>query len=225
MRAAWAKRLRPIEGLLPGRLQIHEIFATIQGEGTRAGLACTMVRTTGCNLRCGYCDTRDAFAGGRTASVTQVLAEVRALGHSLVEVTGGEPLAQPAVPELLGALCDAGHTVLLETSGSLSIDTVDPRVIRIVDIKTPSSGEADANLWANVEHLTERDEVKLVIGDRADYDWAKRIIAEHDLAGRAVVLLGAVWGALDPSVLADWILADRLPVRLQLQLHKLLGVP
>jgi 7-carboxy-7-deazaguanine synthase len=225
MHASWARRLQPLAGLPPDQLQIHEIFTTIQGEGTRAGLACTLVRTTGCNLRCTWCDTRDAFAGGKRATVAEVLETVGGHGLDLVEVTGGEPLVQPAVLPLLAALCDAGHTVLLETSGSLPVAGVDRRVVKILDLKAPASGEVNANLWDNLEHLQPHDEVKVILADRSDYEWARATVIERDLGARATVLFGAAWGSLESRTLAEWILADRLPVRLQLQLHKLLGLP
>ncbi len=203
-------------------LTVCEIFRSIQGEGTRAGLACGFVRLAGCNLRCAWCDTSYAWEGGREMAVDDVLAEVAELAVPRVEVTGGEPLIQPAAFELLRRLCDAGFETLLETNGSQDISAVDPRVVRVVDLKCPSSGHADANRWANVPHLTARDEVKFVLADRADYDFARAAVAEHALAARCAVVFQPVHGRLAPATLAEWILADRLDVRLGIQLHKLL---
>jgi 7-carboxy-7-deazaguanine synthase len=203
-------------------VRVCEIFRSIQGEGTRAGLPCAFVRLAGCNLRCAWCDTPYARDDGRERSVDDVLAEVAGLGAPRVEVTGGEPLIQPAAFELLSRLCDAGFETLLETNGSRDISAVDPRVVRIVDVKCPSSGHADANLWTNIPHLTSRDEVKLVLADRADYDFARAAVAEHALAARCAVVFQPVRGRLEPATLAGWILADHLDVRLGLQLHKLL---
>ena len=203
-------------------LTVCEIFRSIQGEGTRAGLACGFVRLAGCNLRCAWCDTSYAWEGGREMAVDDVLAEVAELAVPRVEVTGGEPLIQPAAFELLRRLCDAGFETLLETNGSQDISAVDPRVVRVVDLKCPSSGHADANRWANVPHLTARDEVKFVLADRADYDFARAAVAEHTLGKRCAVVFQPVHGRLAPATLAEWILADRLDVRLGIQLHKLL---
>jgi len=203
-------------------LTVCEIFRSIQGEGTRAGLACGFVRLAGCNLRCAWCDTSYAWEGGREMAVDDVLAEVAELAVPRVEVTGGEPLIQPAAFELLRRLCDAGFETLLETNGSQDISAVDPRVVRVVDLKCPSSGHADANRWANVPHLTARDEVKFVLADRADYDFARAAAAEHTLGKRCAVVFQPVHGRLAPATLAEWILADRLDVRLGIQLHKLL---
>ncbi len=218
-------RLAPLAGLAADELLVSEIFASLQGESTYAGARCAMVRLTGCNLRCRWCDTAYAFAGGEVMRVAAVVERVAALAVPLVEVTGGEPLAQPAALALLRALCDAGHTVLLETSGSLPIGAVDPRVIKIVDFKAPSSGETEANDWGNVAALAAHDQVKLVLADRRDFDWAARLIAEERLAERCVVLLSPVWGELEPRTLAEWLLAERLPARLGVQLHKLLWGP
>ncbi len=202
-------------------LIIHEIYASIQGESSFAGLPCTFVRTTGCNLRCSWCDTPQAFHGGQKLSRHEVLAQALGFGTPLVELTGGEPLLQAAVPELLRELCEAGKTVLIETSGERDITRLDPRVHRIVDLKAPGSGEHTRNRWENLGHLTSRDEVKLVLRDRADYDWARAVIAEHALASRVgQVLLSPVHGVLDPRELVSWVLEDRLPVRVNLQLHK-----
>ena len=204
------------------RLRITEIFASLQGESTRVGLPTVFVRLTGCPLRCSWCDTAYAFSGGETRTLDDILAEVAGHGLRHVCVTGGEPLAQKGCLALLAALCDAGHDVSLETSGALDIAGVDPRVSRIVDLKAPGSGELARNRWENLALLNARDELKFVLADATDYDWARRQIAEHRLADRCTVLLSPVAGALDPADLAGWIVRDRLPVRFQLQLHKLL---
>ena len=202
-------------------LLIHEIYASIQGESTFAGLACTFVRTSTCNLRCRWCDTPQAFTGGSRMKRADVLERALATQTPLVELTGGEPLLQPAVPRLLEELCDAGRTVLIETSGERDISVCDPRVHRIMDLKAPGSGESARNRWANVDHLSRRDEVKVVLADRADYEWARAVVAEHRLDERvAAVLFSCAFGALEPRDLAAWILEDHLPVRLQLQAHK-----
>jgi len=203
-------------------LRITEIFCSLQGESSLVGLPTVFVRLTGCPLRCGYCDTSYAFKGGETRALDTILEEVAAFGVEHVTVTGGEPLAQKDCSLLLVALCDAGYRVSLETSGALDIADVDKRVKRVMDIKTPSSGEVDRNLWSNLELLTSADEVKFVIGDRDDYDWSKAILREHALVSRCSVLFSPVYEALEARMLADWIIADRLPVRFQIQLHKLL---
>ena len=204
------------------RLRITEIFASLQGESTRVGLPTVFVRLTGCPLRCSWCDTAYAFSGGETRTLDDILAEVAGHGLRHVCVTGGEPLAQKGCLALLAALCDAGHDVSLETSGALDIAGVDPRVSRIVDLKVPGSGELARNRLENLALLNARDELKFVLADATDYDWARRQIAEHRLAERCTVLLSPVAGALDPADLAGWIVRDRLPVRFQLQLHKIL---
>ncbi|MCC6680285.1 MAG: radical SAM protein [Phycisphaeraceae bacterium] len=220
-------------------LKINEIFFSIQGESTRAGEPCVFVRLTGCHLRCGYCDTEYAFYEGRMWSVHEVLAEVEKIGRGcrLVEVTGGEPLLQPAVHPLMTRLCDVGHTVLLETSGACDIAPCDRRVVRIMDLKTPGSGQVERNLWSNIEQLTRRDEVKFVLCDRGDYDWMKSVLTEHNLPQRvAAVLVSAVHdvpqgrelpgsAGLSLRDLSQWVLADGLPVRVQVQLHKLIWDP
>ncbi len=204
-------------------LRITEIFASIQGETTFSGLPTTFVRLTGCPLRCTYCDTEYAFHGGERMAVDAVMEAVATHGLNAVCVTGGEPLAQPEVHTLLAGLCDAGYRVSLETSGALDIAAVDERVARIVDFKTPASGECSRNLWSNVGHLRSLDEVKFVVCDREDYDWARFKIDEHDLSRRAgEVLLSPSADALAPAELAAWIVEDRLPVRMQLQLHKVI---
>jgi 7-carboxy-7-deazaguanine synthase len=202
-------------------LQIHEIYASIQGESSFAGLPCTFVRTTGCNLRCTWCDTPQAFHGGTKMSRAEVLQAALAHETPLVELTGGEPLLQASVLPLLRELCDAGRTVLIETSGERDISGIDARVHRIVDIKAPGSGEHHRVRWENLPQLTPRDEVKLVLRDRADYDWAKDLIAREALHTRAgQVLLSPVHGELDPRTLVAWVLSDRVPARVNLQLHK-----
>ena len=203
-------------------LRITEIFCSLQGESSLVGLPTVFVRLTGCPLRCGYCDTSYAFKGGETRALDTILEEVAAFGVEHVTVTGGEPLAQKDCSLVLVALCDAGYRVSLETSGALDIADVDKRVKRVMDIKTPSSGEVERNLWSNLELLTSADEVKFVIGDRDDYDWSKAILREHALVSRCSVLFSPVYEALEARMLADWIIADRLPVRFQIQLHKLL---
>jgi 7-carboxy-7-deazaguanine synthase len=203
-------------------LRITEIFCSLQGESSLVGLPTVFVRLTGCPLRCGYCDTTYAFKGGETLELDTVLEQVAAFGVEHVTVTGGEPLAQTSCHALLVALCDAGYRVSLETSGALDIADVDERVKRVMDIKTPSSGEVDRNLWSNLKLLVPDDEVKFVIGDRDDYKWSKGILSEHSLASRCGVLFSPVYGVLEAGTLADWIVDDRLPVRFQIQLHKLL---
>jgi 7-carboxy-7-deazaguanine synthase len=215
----------PLMKNTPGTLVVHEIFHSIQGESTRAGLPCVFVRLTYCNIRCTYCDTEYAFYDGTVRTIDEILDAVRAYGCPLVEVTGGEPLFQENATELLRRLCDAGYEVLLETGGTLDISQVDPRVRRIVDLKTPSSGMEKKNHWPNIAHLTERDEVKFVIGDREDYEWTKETIARHGLTRRSAVLLSVVSGKLEPAALASWILEDRLKVRFQLQMHKVIWHP
>lgn len=203
------------------RLLIHEIYASVQGESSFVGLPCTFVRLTGCNLRCRWCDTPQAFTGGRSLPRAEVLSEVLALGTPLVLVTGGEPLLQAGALPLMTALCDAGKTVLIETSGERDISGVDPRVHRIVDLKAPGSGESARNRWDNIPLLGSRDEVKIVLADRADYEWAREAIARHALDTRvAEVLLSPVHGELDPAELVGWVLADGLRARVQLQMHK-----
>ena len=203
-------------------LRLTEIFFSLQGEATRVGLPTVFVRLTGCPLRCTWCDTTYSFTGGEAATVASVLAEVAKYPARQVCVTGGEPLAQKDCPELLQALCDAGYEVSLETSGALDIAGVDPRVARIMDLKAPDSGESARNLWSNLAYLNRRDEIKIVIASRHDYEWARAAIRTHDLPQRCPVLLSPAQGSQDPTELAEWILADGLDVRFQLQLHKLL---
>lgn len=203
-------------------LFVSEIFHSIQGESTYAGLPCVFVRLAGCNLDCAWCDTRYARSGGREMSLTTIIREVLKFHCPLVEVTGGEPLLQPAALELMKRLADRKLAVLLETNGSLNIQPVDPRVIRIMDIKCPGSGQAERNFAPNVLFLRRTDEVKFVLIDRADYDWAKEVVKREKLADKCEVLFSPVLGRLDPAELAGWILADRLPVRFQMQLHKVI---
>jgi len=204
------------------RLRISEVFLSLQGESSLAGWPTVFVRLTGCPLRCRYCDTAYAFHGGHWRTLDELLAETQAHGVRHVCVTGGEPLAQRPCLELLQRLCDAGQVVSLETSGAMDIAPVDPRVIRIVDIKTPGSAEVQRNRWENLALLTAQDQVKFVICDRADYDWARRIVGEYGLADRLTVLFSPSHEQLPARELADWVVADRLPVRFQLQLHKYL---
>jgi 7-carboxy-7-deazaguanine synthase len=202
-------------------LVVHEIYASVQGESTFAGLSCAFVRLTGCNLRCVWCDTPQAFYGGTRMQRIDVLARALALGTPLVELTGGEPLLQPGAIPLLRELCDAGKVVLLETSGEAPVDAVDPRVHKIMDLKAPGSGECQRNRWSNLEHLTVNDEIKFVLADRADYEWMKATIRERRLERRVRALLAScVFGSLSPKELVSWVLEDHLDVRVQLQLHK-----
>lgn len=205
-----------------GVLRVNEIFHSIQGESTWAGVPCVFVRLTGCPLRCLWCDSAFAFHEGVDRSVDEVLADVRRFDCRVVEVTGGEPLLQSETPELLRRLVADGYRVLLETSGALPIDAVPEGVCRIVDVKCPGSGEVARNLASNLDLLRPGDELKFVLADRADYEWARSRVLDGRLAERAPVLFSAVHDGLDPSTLASWILADRLPVRLQLQVHKVL---
>lgn len=207
-------------------LTIHEIYRSIQGESTWAGLPCVFVRLTFCDLRCTYCDTTHAFYEGEKKTLPEILSAVLAFDCALVEITGGEPLLQKNVLPLMTALADAGKTVLLETSGAHDISSVDSRVHRIMDLKTPGSGESDRNLYSNIPHLTPRDEVKFVIGSREDYEWSREKLREHNLPERCgAILFSPIFGRIEPRQIVDWILADALPVRFQLQLHKLIWPP
>lgn len=203
-------------------LKIYEIFHSLQGESSRVGLPTVFVRLTGCPLRCGYCDTEYAFQGGQNMSLDDILARVAEYGARYVTVTGGEPLAQKQCVPLLTKLCDAGYSVSLETSGAMDTSKVDSRVSVILDLKTPGSGEMQKNMWSNVDRLKPTDEVKFVLCDRADYDWAKQVLAERGIADKCSVLFSPVFHQLNPTDLADWMLADKLPVRMQVQLHKIL---
>ncbi|HEA25994.1 MAG TPA: 7-carboxy-7-deazaguanine synthase QueE [Ectothiorhodospiraceae bacterium] len=204
------------------RLRITEIFLSLQGEADAVGWPTVFVRLTGCPLRCSYCDTEYAFTGGETLTLTQIIEQVSALGVPHVCVTGGEPLSQKAVQPLMSSLCELQYNVSLETSGALPIDDVDKRVSIVMDLKTPSSDEVEKNLYSNLQHLKNGDQIKLVIADRTDYDWSKKIIEERALCDRATVLLSPAFGQLQARELAQWIIDDRLNVRMQLQLHKIL---
>jgi 7-carboxy-7-deazaguanine synthase len=205
-----------------GYLRVSEIFFSLQGETSRVGLPTVFVRLTGCPLRCSYCDTEYAFHGGKRISISDILAEVATYTVRHVTVTGGEPLAQKECLTLLRLLCDAGHSVSLETSGALDVSAVDVRVSKILDLKTPGSGEVERNCWFNLDHLTSHDEVKFVLCDETDYLWAVDVMRGRGLDLICPVLFSPVYGKLDPAALAAWVLRDRLPVRVQVQLHKLL---
>jgi 7-carboxy-7-deazaguanine synthase len=204
------------------RLRITEIFYSLQGESLTTGLPTVFVRLTGCPLRCGYCDTEYAFQGGRWMTIAEILEQVAQHHTQYVTVTGGEPLAQKSCTTLLTALCDAGYEVSLETSGALTLADVDRRVVKVMDLKTPASGEAERNRYDNLEYLHKDDQIKFVICDRQDYDWAKQQLAQYQLATKCEILFSPSYGQMPPSDLAQWILEDHLPVRFQLQLHKLL---
>jgi len=207
-------------------LPVTEIFRSIQGESTWAGLPCTFVRLTGCPLRCVWCDTAYAFHGGRKTTLDEIVREVQDIGSSLVEVTGGEPLAHPDAFTLVERLLEEGYTVLVETSGAVDVAPLDPRAHRIMDLKCPGSGEVDRNLWSNLDHLTDLDEIKFVIADRVDWEWAAGVIRERRLDDRVrqgrlrALLVSPVWGEADLEAMAEWVLESGLPVRLQTQLHK-----
>jgi len=208
------------------RLRVNEIFFSIQGESTWAGRPCVFIRLTGCNLRCRWCDTEYAFYEGRHLTVDEIVEQVRSYGSNLVEVTGGEPLLQKDIHSLFRLLLDDGFTVLVETSGERDLSVVDPRIVKIMDLKCPSSGESGRNRMTNLNHLSARDEVKFVIAGRADFEWACAIINRYSLDQHVnAVLMSPVFGRLPPSDLADWILRERLTVRLQLQLHKQIWSP
>ena len=212
-------------------LRVTEIFHSIQGEGTWAGLPCTFVRLTGCPLRCVWCDTEYAFFGGERRTLAAILVEVESFGTNLVEITGGEPLIHPNAFVLVERLLERGYTVLVETSGAVDVAPLDARAHKIMDLKAPGSGEVARNLWSNLAHLTPRDELKIVLKDRADYEWARDTVRLHGLDERVrrgelrAILFSPVWESLDFQQLAEWILEDRLPVRFQLQLHKLIWGP
>ena len=200
-------------------LRVTEIFHSIQGESSHAGRPCAFVRLAGCNLRCRWCDSEYTFTGGESMSIDEVIQRVKSYGCRLVEVTGGEPLAQRESLDLIKRFCDEGFEVLIETSGSIDVAPVDSRATLILDIKCPGSGEVEKNRWENLKHLKPRDEIKFVIADRTDYDWARHVIAERSLGGRTL-LFSPVWGEMELKSLAEWMLADRVPARLQTQLHK-----
>lgn len=203
-------------------MRISEIFFSLQGETSRVGLPTVFVRLTGCPLRCNYCDTEYAFYGGEGMSISAILDQVSSYAPRYVTVTGGEPLAQKECLTLLKSLCDRGYSVSLETSGALDVSGIDGRVSKVLDIKTPGSGEAEKNHWGNLNHLTLHDELKFVLCDEADYQWAVAVMHERGLDAICSILFSPVHGKLDPAMLATWVLRDRLPVRLQIQLHKLL---
>jgi len=204
------------------RLRITEIFHSLQGEARDVGRPTVFVRLTGCPLRCVWCDTEYAFHGGQWRDIDEIVQEVTKYKTRHVCVTGGEPLAQKRCLDLLARLCDAGYEVSLETSGALDVSAVDARVAKVMDLKAPASGEAERNLWSNLDALTAHDQIKFVLADRSDYDWARQVLDERALSQRCDVLFSPVYGKLAPRDLAEWILADRLPVRMQLQMHKLL---
>lgn len=217
-----AQRLAPLAGKATGTLVIHELYRSLQGEGAYSGWPCTFVRLTACHLRCRYCDTPHAFREGQPLALEEVVAQTLATGDRLVEITGGEPLLQSEVLPLMTRLADAGRTVLLETSGALDIRPVDARVHIILDLKTPGSGEVAANLWSNLDALKPTDEVKFVVCDRGDFDWAAAVIRQHDLTDRGPVVFSPAHDRVTPQQLAAWILESGLDARLQIQLHKLL---
>ena len=207
-------------------LTINEIYHSIQGESTWAGRPCVFVRLTFCNLRCNYCDTAYAFYEGEKLPLSEIVERVIAFSCPLVEITGGEPLLQKNVLPLMTMFADAGMIVLLETSGAHDISKVDPRVHRIMDLKTPGSGEGERNLWSNIPHLTQRDEVKFVIGSREDYEWSREKLREHNLAKRChAVLFSPIFGRIEPREIVEWMLADKLEARFQLQMHKFIWAP
>jgi 7-carboxy-7-deazaguanine synthase len=201
-------------------MKVNEIYHSIQGESTYAGCPCTFVRLTYCHLRCSYCDSTYAFFEGSDLTLEEILSQVEAYGGKLIEITGGEPLLQAEVFPLMELLLERGYTVLLETSGCVDIGGVDPRVIKIMDLKCPGSGESEKNLFSNIDALQPSDEIKFVVGSREDYEWAKRIMMEHQLSGRFTILISTVFGAIEPRDVVEWMLADHLRARFQLQLHK-----
>lgn len=210
----------------PPTLVVNEVYLSVQGESSWAGWSCVFIRLTACDLRCTYCDTEYAFYQGKRRPLEEVLAETLAFDCPMVELTGGEPLLQKSALPLMTALCDAGKTVLIETSGAHDISQIDPRVHRIMDLKTPGSGECARNRMENIPHLTKRDEVKFVIGSREDYEWSRQQVREHDLANRVnCVLFSPIFGRIEPRQIVEWQLEDKLPVRFQLQMHKFIWEP
>ncbi len=207
------------------KLKVNEIFKSIQGESSYAGLPCSFIRLTGCNLRCNYCDTVYAYEKGIDMGMEEILEDMELLGCSLIEITGGEPLLQETTPEFVRELLRQGYKVLVETNGSLNIDLLPEGAIRIMDIKCPGSGMSEKMDWKNIERLKDTDEVKFVLSSREDYDWAKEVIDRYELQKRAKVLLGIAFGRMEPRPLAYWILQDGLEVRLQLQLHRYIWPP
>ena len=212
------------ESLEALQLRISEIFYSLQGETSRIGLPTIFIRLTGCPLRCTYCDTTYAFTGGRNMNMDEILRDVAEFSTRYVTVTGGEPLAQKNCLPLLASLCEAGYEVSLETSGALDISAVDQRVMKVMDIKTPSSGEVEKNLWENLASLSPQDEIKFVMGDENDYLWSKQILQQHTLTGKCSVIFSPAHEILNATQLAEWILRDNLPVRMQIQLHKYFGI-
>ena len=206
-------------------MRITEIYQSIQGESTFAGMPCVFVRTTGCDLRCSWCDSEFTFTGGTTMSLDQIEAEVDKYDCELVELTGGEPLLQRDINDLAVRLADKGHTILIETGGHRDISVLDPRVIRIMDLKCPASGECEKNLWSNLEHIRPEDEIKFVIADRGDYDWMIRTVRDHRLEDRAKILVSTGFGLVDSADVVAWMLKDKLRARFQLQLHKYIWPP
>jgi 7-carboxy-7-deazaguanine synthase len=203
-------------------LRITEIFYSLQGESSTVGIPTVFIRLTGCPLRCTYCDTEYAFVGGEKKQIREIISEVESYGTRYVTVTGGEPLAQPACLELMTKLLDLGYNVSLETSGAIDVSSVDPRVVKVMDLKTPSSGELDKNRYQNIQHLNQKDQVKFVIGNEEDYKWSKQVLSDYQLPNQCEILFSPITGLQNPTELANKILQDRLPVRFQMQLHKLL---
>ncbi len=206
-------------------MRITEIYLSIQGESSYAGLPCVFVRTTGCDLRCSWCDSEFTFTGGVRMTIDEIMAEVEKLDCRMVELTGGEPLLQSDIYELATRLADRGHKVLIETGGHRDISRLDPRVIRILDLKCPASGECENNLWTNLEHLRPIDEVKFVIADRRDYEWTLNVIREHGLEDRVKLLISTAFAMIEPQQVVEWMLEDKLQARFQLQLHKYIWPP
>ncbi len=201
-------------------MRITEIYQSIQGESSYSGLPCVFIRTTACDLRCSWCDSEFTFSGGTTMTLDEILSEVESYHCDLVELTGGEPLLQPEIHELATRLADSGHTVLIETGGHRDISKLDPRVIRIMDLKCPGSGESEKNLWSNLDHLRPVDEVKFVIADRADYEWSRDVVHKYGLEDRVKILISTAFGMVSTADVVAWMLADGLRARFQLQLHK-----